>query len=251
MMQNSPRVVRRREPRKSSCPDGLTQLGGVSFGGGMGKSRPLLERFWEKVDRHGPDECWPWLGARHGYGHGHIRVDGDVAKAHRVSYTINVGPIPDGLFVCHTCDNPPCVNPSHLWLGTHADNMADMVAKGRGALGVKHGELSPLAKLTERDVRDIRQSALPGAAVAESYGVSEGAISSVRRGKSWSHLPIPVGVRKGVAIGERHGMSKLTAAAVLAIRASSAPGDVLAHRYDVKRNTIYGIRAGRTWRHLL
>jgi hypothetical protein len=88
--------------------------------------KPLSERFWVKVDKRGPDECWQWIGIRNedGYGRPYLR-------AHRVSWQIANGRDPGSLFVCHSCDNPSCVNPNHLWLGTNTVNLRDMVAKGR------------------------------------------------------------------------------------------------------------------------
>lgn len=89
-------------------------------------------RFWAKVDR--TDDCWTWTAATTGSGYGrfgHQNARGGWVAAHRFAYELANGPIPDGMFVCHKCDNPPCVNPSHLFLGTHQDNMRDMDAKGR------------------------------------------------------------------------------------------------------------------------
>lgn len=99
------------------------------------------ERFWEKVNKRSDNECWEWLGAktlvRKAY-YGHMRFEGKERKAHRISWTIAFGSIPDGLFVLHKCDNSICVNPNHLFLGTHEDNMRDMVEKGRSLKGDKH-----------------------------------------------------------------------------------------------------------------
>jgi len=94
----------------------------------------LEQRFWRKVDRRGPDECWPWTGGKTPCGYGLIRSSGHghLRQTHRVSWILANGSIPRGMCVLHSCDNPPCCNPAHLWLGTHAENMADRDAKGRG-----------------------------------------------------------------------------------------------------------------------
>lgn len=96
------------------------------------KPTPPEVRFWAKVDKAGPDECWLWTASTNkGYGQLAIKPSPQPVMAHRFSYELANGPIPDGLAVCHTCDNPPCVNPAHLFLGTKGDNNRDMVAKGR------------------------------------------------------------------------------------------------------------------------
>lgn len=95
-------------------------------------SRPsLAERFWPKVERREPDECWPWKASVTGRGYGRFALSGKARHAHRVSYEIANGQAPGDLFVLHRCDNPPCVNPAHLFLGTNTDNVRDAVAKGR------------------------------------------------------------------------------------------------------------------------
>ena len=96
--------------------------------------------FWARVDRSAGDEaCWPYTGSRRGNGYGRLRLFGKYELAHRVAYRLTAGDIPDALHVCHRCDNPPCCNPAHLFVGTHQDNMNDKVAKGRG-----RGRLSAL-----------------------------------------------------------------------------------------------------------
>lgn len=96
--------------------------------------------FWHRVAIGEPDECWPWLAGRSKFGYGSVFHEGRVVGAHRVVYEWMRGPIPPGYCVCHTCDNPPCVNPAHLWLGTKADNLRDMWAKGRGYRPTKKTE---------------------------------------------------------------------------------------------------------------
>lgn len=146
-----------------------------------------VERFWRKVDKRGPDDCWEWVGSLSVRDYGRMKVCGKLVQAHRLSYEIANGAIPDGIFVCHKCDNPKCVNPSHLWLGTHRDNMQDARRKGRQyAPGARIGEGNPCSKLTWGEVREIRAArGRTQLSLAREYNVSQGRISSVRLGKSW------------------------------------------------------------------
>jgi hypothetical protein len=153
--------------------------------GGVAFRRSLADRFWEKVLK--TDSCWLWRGAIGDSGYGHIADENRKTKiASRVSWELHYGSIPAGLHVLHRCDNPPCVRPDHLFLGTDADNAADMYAKGRQHKA--RGEAHPRAKLTEDQVRAIRQGRRTDAAFAREFGVTATAIYSVRRGQTWRHV---------------------------------------------------------------
>lgn len=146
--------------------------------------KPVTDRFWQKVRIAGPNECWIWTAAifddRGGYGA--FRIDDATLRAHRVAWSFKHGPIPNGMDVLHRCDNPPCVNDAHLFLGTNADNMADRDRKGR----VCHGENHSCAKLTPVQVDAILASpALPVGVLAVLYGVAHSTISRIRHGRAW------------------------------------------------------------------
>jgi hypothetical protein len=144
----------------------------------------LKERFEEKVYADPNSGCFLWGGAVYRKGYGKFCVEGKLRSAHRVAWKLYNGPIPDDLHVLHKCDNPVCVNPAHLFLGTNADNMRDKDEKGRTPKGEKHGS----AKLTEDAVLDIRTRRMSQVAFARLYGVSPQAIHSIQHGKSWAHL---------------------------------------------------------------
>jgi hypothetical protein len=143
--------------------------------------------FWERVDQSG--DCWLWLGRVAGKGYGQITTKWFTTEiAHRIAYQLEVGPIPDGMLVCHHCDNRLCVRPSHLFVGTPADNVADMLRKGRS---IRIGTLNPYAKLTEAEVREIRVARARGeliAVIAHRFGVTPGAIDAILRGLTWRHV---------------------------------------------------------------
>ncbi len=153
---------------------------------------PLAVRFWECVVQR--DGCWGWAGSKDQNGYGKIGEGGRGGRdllAHRVSWELSHGPIPNGLCVLHRCDNPECVNPLHLFLGTQTDNNADMHAKGRGSGGRFYGSAHPNAKLDEAAVREIRQARAEGArlaTLAKRFGVLESTISHIARGKGWPHV---------------------------------------------------------------
>ncbi len=146
------------------------------------------QRFWAKVDKSG--ECWVWTAARKSRGYGQFHFAGRTQGAHRVSWEIAAGqPAPAGIDVCHSCDNPPCVNPGHLFLGTRADNAADMVAKGRSSRTPRFwGERHPRARLTDeavRQIRALRALGIQGLWVAHLFGVRPSTVAAVVHGQNW------------------------------------------------------------------
>jgi len=158
----------------------------------------IIEKFWLKVSKSGPTqphapaigECWVWTGARFPSGYGVFSTKGRPERAHRVSWEISNGPIPKGLSVLHRCDNRACVRPSHLFIGTHTDNMADRLAKGRykNACGSDHVN----SKLTEEAVLKLRAAYAAGGCthydLADTYGVDRSVIGRVIRRKIWKHV---------------------------------------------------------------
>ena len=148
--------------------------------------------FWAKVERSDDDSCWEWGGYRDKKGYGRTRLLGipSCRWAHRIAYLLDVGNIPQGLCVCHQCDNPACCNPAHLFLGTRADNVADMDTKGRRAK--LHGETNPQAKLTWDDGAAIRKMKAQGASLSQigrELGVSKHAVRDVLLGITWKVVP--------------------------------------------------------------
>lgn len=159
--------------------------------------KPLSERFWPKVPLpSSPDGCMEWSGNRDIAGYGVIRSGGKdepVLKAHRVAWEFTNGPIPDGLFVCHSCDNPPCVRPDHLFVGTVGDNNRDMIAKGRYAKvrPSNRGELHHGAKLSEEQVRRVRVLRAEGktyTAISDATGVNRITACAIIKGRIWAWL---------------------------------------------------------------
>lgn len=146
----------------------------------------LRERLQTKIDERGPDECWPFQGARTPDGYGVIRDDARrLVYAHRATLELLDVSV-EGKVVRHSCDNPPCCNPRHLKAGTHVENMDDWHARGHGNRGVRNGN----AKLTDRDVRKIRKLAgsRPQHEIAAMFGVTQSTISAIVTGDHWRHL---------------------------------------------------------------
>lgn len=154
---------------------------------------PIEERFWRYVDKRSESECWEWLGAIDGGKYGQLKGSGKSAssyRAHRISYQIHHGDIPDGFVVMHTCDNRTCVNPLHLVLGTQQENVLDCKCKGRRVVNISpmKGEKNGRSKLTEQDVVLIRNSQLQTKQLQDKYKVSATTIRKIKRRSSWKDV---------------------------------------------------------------
>src|SRR3990167_5235797 len=158
---------------------------------GIYKRKSLEERFWEKVNTKNDRGCWYWIANKNNKGYGQTSLNGKWLLAHRVSWEIHNGKIPEGLCVLHKCDTPLCVNPKHLWLGTQKDNIRDAIKKQR----ILVGEINRSAKLTTNQVKTIRElytrrkkwpkAKITQKKIAEIFNVSESLISMVAQKKIW------------------------------------------------------------------
>ena len=161
----------------------------------MTKYTSDYERFMVKVNKD-PCGCWLWAAAQHKSStqkylvYGAFGYQGKKQTAHRVSWMLHNGPIPNGLYVCHSCDTPLCVNPEHLWLGTHKDNMKDAANKKRTVCNFKplKGTKHPNARLTEKDALEIKHSPLKNVELAKLFKVSTSTISEIKSGRKWGHI---------------------------------------------------------------
>lgn len=184
---------------------------------------PNAEHFWAGVKIGAPDDCWLWTRSRDKDGYGQVNH----GRAHRATWALTFGAIPASLCVLHRCDNPPCCNPAHLFLGTTADNMADKKAKQRQATGDRHGSRTHPASRPRGDRHFARQRP-----------------DLLARGdRNGSRLHPESRPR-----GEQQASARLTVASVLEIRASTETLKVLAGRFGVGKTTVANVRAGRTWK---
>lgn len=162
-------------------------------------ARPIVSdevfeaRFWSRVRKSGPDECWEWTACRYTTGYGAITKNGRNLHGHRLAWQYTFGPIPPGLFVCHRCDNKGCCNPAHLFIGTCLENTRDMIRKGRARHdNNRKGERHYKARLTEADVREIislKNSGLGAKVLGVRFGVSAANIGSIWGNHIWRHIP--------------------------------------------------------------
>lgn len=220
----------------------------------------VTSMFWERVSK--TDGCWIWSGNRSPRGYGRIKVKGITRLAHRFSWALHYGLPPSDMMVCHTCDNPSCVNPSHLFIGTAKDNAKDMIDKGRKVI-VKGDDVYN-AKLTNQDVVEMRRVYSLGqktaAEIAVDYGVTKEVARNAIKGITWKHVPGAVcdiprkkGARRGVYIGEESYAAKLSTEQVLRIRCLYKAGfsqKQISEITGVSSKNIHLIVNNKTWKHL-
>jgi hypothetical protein len=198
--------------------------------------------------------CWLWTRGR-SKGYGTFFSEGKQLLAHRASYEYSVGPIPAGMHVCHRCDTPACINPDHLWLGSHHENMTDKTRKNRGRTGptAKAG-----VKFTDDHIIEMRKAYVAGeraAIIAERFGMKRSAINDIVNGRSWKHLlgvkgcPTLEELKTAAALATRNNR-KLTVEQVLSIKAALRKGSTcaeLARVYGLCTQAIHDIKQGRNW----
>ena len=154
--------------------------------------RPVAERFHDRYEKS-EGGCWQWLASGTSEGYGRIESGGRKILAHRLSFVLHKGEIPEGMLVLHRCDNPGCVNPDHLFLGSNADNSDDKVRKNRQSKGSAHGSWSRgenhyRTQLTDEDIRRIRADSRPHKAIGAEYGISFSHVSDIKRRVKWKHV---------------------------------------------------------------
>jgi hypothetical protein len=232
-----------------------------------------LHRFWSRVQVGGPDECWPWTFSRDRAGYGLFNYAKTTWRAHRVAYFIGHNTDPGELLACHSCDNPCCCNPAHLFLGTPADNLHDCQSKGRlnTAAGDRHrtkkhpelilrGEQVGGSKLSAAQVIEIRRRFAKGETqehIASCFNVTRGTVKGITVGNRWMHVGGPVGKsshsRQG-SPGESHPNSVLTEAKVREMRLRRERGEsktALANAFGVSRGLVGSICKRRAWKHVV
>ena len=150
-----------------------------------------IERLWSRISTATQEKCWPWIGAASSGGYGELRIGSNTYKPHRIIYALFNPGWNQQTYVCHTCDNPCCCNPTHLFAGTAQDNSQDRDRKGRGRVPDQVGSSHARTKLTEADILTIRRQYAQGrtqSAIGQDYGLGQTAISRIVNSKRWPHV---------------------------------------------------------------
>jgi len=212
------------------------------------------KRLWPHIKQSGVNQCWEWKRAKTKAGYGLLTINYKNYYAHRLAWELsNNRKVPSGMFVCHTCDNPACCNPSHLFIGTQEDNLQDAKEKRR----MPHGEGHHSANLTGEDIRAIRNfaygSELTRQQIADRFGIARTTVNDIIHGRTWTHVDPdwkpPQSKRSGVS----HPNAKLSEDDVREIRKLSQNGfsqRKIANKFGVTRGTIEPILKGETWAHV-
>jgi hypothetical protein len=196
--------------------------------------------------------CWVWTANLNSKGYGTISVEGRSKLAHRVSYEIYVGKIPDGLDLLHRCDNGRCVNPDHLFPGTHKENMADMARKGRAFKHMQKGESNNGAKLTDSQVLAIYADTRASAVIADEYGIFWNAVYDIKKKKRWGHILNDLTDPPGKALPRwATPRAKLTEGQVKQIYADSRVHSAIAKDFEISRSLVGQIKAKKIWQNIL
>lgn len=175
-------VGNQNPPRRLLLPEEMVALG---------EDLKAQKRFWSHVEKKDKNQCWPWMSALSQKGYGVFNYRQKTMKSHRISYFLSFGTLIDGLLVCHRCDNPPCCNPNHLFLGTAMENQRDSILKGRSRKAI--GEYASSAKLKEDQVVEIRCLHSVGNTsfkkLSTIFGVARSTVEKIVKRKTWRHIP--------------------------------------------------------------
>ncbi len=219
----------------------------------MRRTRPLDVRFFEKVQKG--DDCWEWIGGRYRNGYGKMFANGSYRLAHRFSYQMSKGEIPEGAVIMHSCNNPGCVNPEHLSAGTPRENIQYMVKCKRRVEYDRRGSDNPRAKIDEQDVIAIRSAVVAGdmtlKAIGHFFGISKTQVGHIVKGKTWSHVAFPDGW--SMPIIKNKAASKISEAQVKEIRRlhdEKFSTKELGDKFKLCTSSISNIVTRRTWAHV-
>lgn len=224
----------------------------------VGKRGPLVERFEAKFEKGPETECWPWLASHNGAGYGMIwdQERGRKVLATRVSYELYKGPIPDGGLILHSCDNPICVNPNHLRVGSYKDNVTDMDVRGRRVPVSMKGDGNPGAVLKAAEVTSLLKDyvdGVPRKTIASRYGISEYSLSDYTDGKSWVHLHGKDGcptLEQLTAAKRTTPVTEEIARNVWRLHFAGKSVTEIAQLTKQSIDSVSSLVQGRTWRHL-